>query len=329
MQNIIWIGNPFFVNKLADCGWKKVFTHNFQNFTLFTYEDLVRLAGFTPDVVVVADKSMPPFVLGVEDFPCLTVFYAVDSHLQSWYPYYAQGFDLCLLSLKDHQSLFQGRLKACDILWSPPFAQDAFRPKDKLETKCWDCLFVGRVNQTTPKRRVFLETLGKLLPGLHVVFGDFVQLFPKARVVLNYCEHGDLNFRVFEALGLGCALVTPMIANGQSDLFQDGEEMLCFDPEKPEEALAGIQRLLNDTALCRHLEEKGLEAIDRAHRASHRAKTFTEKLQSLAPQAAEIIAQRQAEASKIRQTYLKLPYLLWANEMADPAMKASYLAAAR
>ena len=328
MQNIFWIGNPFFVKQLAACGWKNVFWHYFENFAIFTYEDIVRLAGFAPDVVVVADKSMPPFVLGVEDFPCLTVFYAVDSHLQSWYPYYAQAFDLCLVSLKDHIPLFQQRLTSDAILWSPPFAQDDFRPKAP-QPKTWDCLFVGRVNETTPKRKIFLEALGRLLPGLHVVFGNFVQLFPKARVVLNYCEHGDLNFRVFEAMGLGRALVTPRIANGQAELFREGHDMLCFDPEQPHSALACIERLLDDAKLRQSLEDNGLAAIDQAHRASHRAQGFTAKIRELAPKAQEIIAQRRSQAKAIRRTYLKLPYLLWAREITDQAIQEAYLAASR
>lgn len=328
MRSIFWIGNPFFVNKLADCGWQRIFRHYFENFELFTYEQLVHLAGFEPDVLVVADKSMPPFLLGVENFPCLTVFYVVDSHLHSWYPYYAQAFDLCLISLKDHLPHFLGRLTKADLLWSPPYAQDAFRPQQP-QPKIWDCLFVGRVNQTTPKRQKFLEALGKELPGLHVVFGDFVKLFPQARVVLNYCEHGDLNFRVFEAMGLGSALVTPRIGNGQAELFREGEEMLCFDPEQPGEALDGIQRLLKDPPLRQRLASNALVAIDRAHRASHRAKNFTAKIAELIPHAQEIIARRQAQAKMIRQQYLKLPYLLWAKEMADPAIKSAYLAASR
>ncbi|MBO4369513.1 MAG: glycosyltransferase family 1 protein [Desulfovibrio sp.] len=330
MERILWIGNPFFVNKLAEAGWKTVFSHYFEGMTTFTYDDLVRLAGFAPDCLVVADKSIPPFVLGVEDMPCLTVFYAVDSHLQSWYPYYAQAFDLCLLSLKDHIPLFANAMLPDDrIIWSPPYAQDAFRPKEKSPEKEWDCLFVGPVNTRTPKRKVFLDELKGLFPPLHVQWGNFVELFPKAKVVLNYCEHGDLNFRVFEALGLGSALVTPRIANGQDMLFKEGIHFLLFDPEKPGDCLKAILHLLEDDSHRVSLGKNGLKAIDEAHRASHRALSFTEHLRKLWPDRKEIIAQRRAKAPFIRKNFLRLPYLLWAKEIKDDTIRGRYLAYAQ
>ncbi|MBQ7617553.1 MAG: glycosyltransferase family 1 protein, partial [Desulfovibrio sp.] len=223
MQKILWTGNHFFVASLAQAGWTKVFHHRYDNFAFFSYEDLVKLAGFEPDVLLVADKSMPPNILGVEEFPCLTVLYVVDSHLHSWYPYYAQAFDFCLVSLKDHLPLFsQAHLSHERVMWLPPFAQDHYRPDPDCPREiCYDCLFVGRVSALTPKRQIFLKELSELFPSLEVTTGSFANLFPKAKVVLNFCEHGDLNFRVFEALGMGSALVTPRIGNGQDGLFRN------------------------------------------------------------------------------------------------------------
>lgn len=85
MRKLFWIGSPFFAQALRDEGWQ-VHAMDFQQVAVFGWDDLVREAGWEPDVVVVADKSRPPFVLGMESFPCLTVFYCVDSHIHSWYP---------------------------------------------------------------------------------------------------------------------------------------------------------------------------------------------------------------------------------------------------
>ena len=70
MQRLLWIGSPFFCQSLRSCGWQDVALHNFEDARVFCWEELVRLAGFIPDVLVVADKSRPPFVLGMERFPC-------------------------------------------------------------------------------------------------------------------------------------------------------------------------------------------------------------------------------------------------------------------
>ena len=89
MRRLLWIGNPFFCRSLRQCGWDAVATHNFETPQAYGWDDLCRLAGFTPDVLVVADKSRAPFVLGVEKFPCLTIFYSVDAHIHAWQALYA------------------------------------------------------------------------------------------------------------------------------------------------------------------------------------------------------------------------------------------------
>ncbi|MBQ7456771.1 MAG: glycosyltransferase family 1 protein [Desulfovibrio sp.] len=329
MKSCIWIGNPFFSNKLSQMGWEKVYVHTFVDFQLFTYADLVRLAGFEPDVVVVADKSMPPFVLGVEHFPCLTALYVVDSHVHSWFPLYAQAFDCCLVSLFDHCSSFVSeRLPKERILWSPPYAQDAYRPKGACDP-VWDCLFVGTVSANTPKRAQFLAELGRILPNLYVTTGPFVELYPKAKVVLNFCEFGDLNFRVFEAMGLGAALVTPRIAQHQDSLFTDAFHYVLYDAQSPANAKSAILRLLHDEMLRRQIQNNALAIIDQKHRASHRAKAFTEHIASLWDARDQIIAERIAQAPWIREHSLRLLYCLWAKEMEDASIQQTYLAYAK
>ncbi|MBQ7738166.1 MAG: glycosyltransferase family 1 protein [Desulfovibrionaceae bacterium] len=288
------------------------------------------MAGFEPDILVVADKSIPPFVLGMENFPCLTVFYAVDSHIQSWYPYYAQAFDICLLSLKDHIPSFVGPfLDQKRIFWSPPFAQDHLYPDpNKNYQKKWDCIFVGRVNNNTPKRKIFLDSLKTKIDNLYVTFGNYAELFPQAKVVLNFCEHNDLNFRVFEALGMGSALVTPNIPNGQNELFKVGQHFLTYDLENEASCLKAIDRLLIDDFLRAHLEHNGLELINAKHRAKHRAEAFLANVQKATEMDKEMIKRRQANALKIRQETLRILYLLWAKEFNNPQIKEMLIKAA-
>ena len=58
---------------------------------VLSYDDVVRLAGFAPEAVVYSDKSGPPPFTDIERFPCLTVFYCVDSHIHAWHPHYAHA----------------------------------------------------------------------------------------------------------------------------------------------------------------------------------------------------------------------------------------------
>lgn len=325
MRKLFWIGSPFFSQALREEGWQ-VHAMDFQQVAVFGWEDIVRAAGWEPDVVVVADKSRPPFVLGMESFPCLTVFYCVDSHIHSWYPLYAQAFDVCLMSLRDHIPLVAGRRLSDErIWWTPAFAKDADLPRPPAPE--WDMLFVGTVDAArTPARHAFLQRLGQRLPGLHVTRGDYQALYPRGRLLLNYCEHGDLNFRVFEALGCGGCLVTPRIGHGLTDLFEDGRDLLLYEPDDIESLLAVARTALADPARCADIAANGLARVDAAHRARHRARTFAERLRALPDAVAD---ERRAAAEDIRRTHLRLIYLLLAEQMPSPLLREAYLAASR
>jgi hypothetical protein len=325
MKRLIWIGSPFFGSALRACGWE-VCAVNFEEPLVFSWADLTARAGWEPDVLVVADKSRPPFVLGMEDMPCLTVLYCVDSHIHSWQPLYAQGFDLCLVSLRDHLPLFGNRrLDEERIRWFPPFAKDEDRPDPAAEAQ-WDCLFVGTLNPgKTPKRMAFLRELGALTPGLHACGGSYRRLFPKGAVVLNHCEAGDLNFRVFEALGCGACLVTPRVGHGLLDLFREGVHFLCYAPDKAEDAAQRIRELLADPSKRARLRAAGLEAVDAGHRAAHRARALNAVLRGIPRGRA---TERRRIAPLIRENWLKILYLHLAAVEAAPQMREAFFRAA-
>lgn len=341
MQRLLWIGSPFFSDALSSCGWDAVARHNFEHAAVFGWHDLVHIAGFEPDVLVVADKSRAPFVLGVEDFPCLTVFYSVDSHIHSWQPYYAQAFDTCLVSLRDHQSRFAGAyLPAERVWWSPAFAWPYDGPEPDI-VKDMDCVFVGTVNANLPQRAAFLERVGAQLPGLRVVTGAYRELYARSRVVLNHCEHGDLNFRVFEAMGCGSCLVTPRIGHGLTDLFREGEHLRCYAADTcdsgacvsveaaADEAVAQVCHLLDHPDKAERMGRTALECIDNAHRAVHRAGSFSRAVRELLARDPHVVARRRSKAGAVRKECLRLPYLHWAEALGATGLSEAYLAAAR
>ncbi len=330
MHKILWIGSPFFQAALPACGWHVHFC-NFEEVTTFTWECLVEKAGFEPDVLVMADKSRPPFLLGVEDFPCFTVFYAVDTHIHSWYPYYAQVFDACLVSLKDHIPHFHNKtLPPQHILWSPPFARDTDAPRLDI-SPLWDCLFVGTIHaQNTPQRKAFLEEVQQQLPQLHCTRGNYAELFPQGRIILNQCEHEDLNFRVFEALGCGACLLTPRIGHGLTELFSERKELFCYNSHDVKEVVSVIRSLLEQDDLRKNVAAQGLATIDNGHRARHRALAFTKFLEGFSPQYKQkCVQQRRTHAHALRETYLKPLFLLLAEAIEDEHLRKTYLLASR
>lgn len=331
---LVWLGPPFFSSQLPPLGWELIQSPH-EIGRIRAWEDIISLTGGrTPAAVVVADASLPPHVIGVENYPCPTVFYAVDSHIHSWYPHYAQAFDVCLVSLRDHIPLFiEGRLPPERVWWSPAYARTVDRPPtpEKMPAKEWPLLFVGTVDQErSPERFAFMRELREKVPGLHLTTGYFGTLYPKAELVLNEASKGDLNFRVFEALGCGACLLTPHVGHGLDELFSDGRDLFFYPPGDAAAVAELATRLLEAPDLCRAVAKSGLMRVDAAHRSSHRARSFSERLLTLLRERGKpMLDERLGSAQAIHKRYLKLMYLLHADTTDLPAMRQAYLDAAR
>ncbi len=323
-MKLAWLGFPAFRHHMPEQGFQTAFVALPKPRAL-DWEDVCREAGFAPDVVVYADRSFPPPLVGVEAFPCLTCFYAVDSHIHSWYPAYAQAFDCCAVSLRDHLPWFADSLSPERVLWLPPFPRDEDQPAPGAE-KCWDVLFVGKVDaELTPARHAFLGELGQLLPGrLQVMRGTYRELFPLARVVLNVAERGDLNFRVFEALACGSCLLTPRIGHGQEELFPDGECVQIYEGGDAADAAARAAALLSEPGRCAALAAAGLARVEAGHRMARRAASLAALLRSPAA--------GQAREARLRRPIpppaLKAVLLHWAETLPQGELRDRYLAAA-
>jgi hypothetical protein len=333
---VIWVGNPFFAPAVMEAG----VAVRLLDFSPGEYFDWPRLQARTgieaSDVLVLADKSLPPSLLGVEDFPCLTVFYSVDSHIHSWHPFYAQAFDLCLISLKDHLGLFaKGRLRPEQLLWTPPCLLTRPVSPDAPEAleKQWDMLFVGTVEASiNPERVAFMEKIRGLFPGFHYCRGDYSRLYPRARLVLNHCAAGDLNFRVFEALGCGACLLTLRTGHGLEELFRPGRDLFIYDPQDIPGLLKLAGQLLAEPERRLEAARSGFRKVVGAHLASHRAKAFIELLLAWKRKGTdlEFIRARRREARRIHCGHLRLLYLHLAENLPDyPELREAYFAASR
>ncbi len=349
---MIWLGNHFFHKELpadlVECCY--IYPKDLQ---LVQWDDLVAQAGFQPDVLVVADCSSEPFILGVETLPCLTVFYAVDTHIHSWYPMWGQSFDLCLISLKDHIPHFQGKWLQDDaVLWFPPYAPMFAQPKvtpvvpvssgasvtpgapgDKpdKEEKLADCIFLGRISrERTPKRYVFINELQKRFSGLLVdSTGHYPDLYAKAKLALNFCEYGDLNFRVAETLACEKCLITPHVQHGLTDLFIPGEDLFTYDVENMDGLIQTIHNLLANPELCSKVAKNGYLKVNAGHRATHRAAQLAQHLKTLfeSGAATKIIDKRLKKQELIHRVYLKLLFLHLAEATTNPLRQKAYFAA--
>lgn len=326
-MKLAWIGTYGFHHAMPAQGFETTFVR-IKEPCAMDWDDVCERAGFTPDVVVYSDRSFPLPLVGVEDYPCLTCFYVVDSHIHgSWYPTYRDAFDCCAVSLRDHIPGFVNKEFPEATIWLPPYPRQQDVPIPDAEMQ-WDVLFVGNVDpETTPKRTVFLDEIERLLPGrLHVTTGEYHTLYPHARVVLNIAERDDLNFRVFEAMGCGACLLTPHVEHGQNDLFTPGVHFEEYNNLDAADAVAKIETLLAAPEKRQTMARAGAAEIDRAHRKKHRAADLARLLRSDAARAAH--EKRMTHQNRLT-TDLRLLYLHWADATEDETMRAKYVAAAR
>jgi hypothetical protein len=323
---LAWVGTYSFLNQVKRDGVETAFIR-MSTPRVLDWEDICSEAGFEPDVLVYSDRSLPLPLVGLEHYPCLTCFYVVDSHIHGWYPAYAQAFDCRAVSLRDHIPDFENRKIPGSTIWLPPYPRDRDQPIVDAEPR-WDVLFVGNVDpETTPKRAVFLDEIERLLPGrLHVTKGDYHELYPYSRVVLNVAERDDLNFRVFEALGCGACLLTPRIGHGQDELFEPGRCLELYENLDAANAVAHIKSLLADPERCAAMARAGSAEIERAHRMKHRAADLITLLESQAAQDSH--EERLCNPDRFTAN-LRLLYLHWADSMSEVELRTKYVAAAR
>jgi len=327
MQNILWIGEPYFAAELENCGFENIHVLAPAG-ALYSWNDLVRLAGFTPELVVVADTGGAPFVLGMEDFPCLTIFYSVYSHIHAWHRLYAQGFDACIVTQGGDAAHFGGAfLNPSRIWYMPPFAPSHADETGEYERK-WDCLYL--TNPTNPGNLSFGEALCARIPRLTARPGNPAQMYRQARIVTHHVDgHPGLDFSMFEIMASGACLVTPRVGHGMSKLFVDGEHFVQYKYNDAGDAAHHVNFLLEHPELVKYIAQKGKAEIDACHRAVHRAWTFTDHVLELATYDAQaIITERRSNASAVRLKCLSVPYVLCSRQT-QGWQRAAYMAAAR
>lgn len=322
---VAWAGNPYFSNKLSARGWHIVRIPLADAF--IGWDDVVDACGGEPSLFVLGDRSSAPLIRGVERFPCPTVSIFVDTHIHSWHPLYAQGFDLATVAMRDHITAFRGRYLPDDRLrWLPLFARSQDKPRPEIAQE-HDLLFVGKVDaELTPGRYRFLHDLAEHAP-LTMLRGPYRELFPTGKLILNESERGDLNFRVFEALGCGCCLLTPDVGHGLCELFTDGEDLFLYPPGDVDAVAALTRRLLDDEDTRRRVAASGLAKVDAAHRDYHRAEQFEQWLNGFDLPA--LAAQRLANATRIKREFLNFIYLHLAESCPGTRTAALYLREAK
>ncbi len=232
--------------------------------------ELMEGRGFRPDMALWCDQCCPPLVLGLETLPCLTVGFSIDQYCNPWHVPLSAGFDILLAAQKDYLPLFKDPRLPRRAEWFPLFC-DLEQDLDPGLEREIPVGFVGTLDPPlNPGRKPFLDTFRRGAP-LVLRQGDFRPVFGRSRMVLNQCAVGELNFRIFEAMSCGAALLTEDCENGLRELFTPGEDLYVY-PRGDAAAAAATARQALASAELAQVARSGRDKTRRLHSNLARAK---------------------------------------------------------
>ncbi len=189
--------------------------------------ELLDSRGFRPDLAFWCDLCRPPWVMGLETLPGAVIGLSVDQYCNPWHVPYSACFDAVLVAQRDYLRLFQDPRLPRPAQWLPLFC-DPELDYDRGAERDIPVSFVGTLDPPlNPGRRPFLEAFRRCAPLVHLT-GDYAPVFGRSRIVLNQSAVGELNYRLFQAMSCGAAVLTEATDNGLCELFEPGRDMLTY-----------------------------------------------------------------------------------------------------
>lgn len=227
-------------------------------------------SGFIPDCVFWCDASNLPYLPGIEALPCATAYYSIDTYCNMWHFGFANAFDAVFVAQKDHLPFFPADTVL--VRWLPLFAP-ALEESPPMEARDIPVSFVGtRIHPNNPDRKPFLDGFRRRHP-LVVYSGPYKEIFSRSRIVLNQTACSEINYRCFEVLSCGSALLMEACNHGLSELFTPGETILpLYVRNSWAQAASVAAKALAAPELLAEIAANGRGLVARYHLARHRAK---------------------------------------------------------
>lgn len=239
-MNILQYGkNPYFTEEFHSLGHRVFLVGesaacDLQLHSVISAQRLVDICvskGFIPDVFFYADDSTLPHLFFIEELAVPTVFYSIDTYCHAWHGAFSRAFDYVLYAQGEEKHHF-----AAEAEHFPLFACK-FSPYESreewFENRSIPVTFVGTLgHKNNPERTAFFSLYKTFMP-IFITKGDFEPVFRRAKIVLNQSAVGELNFRTFEAMALGCACLAdnvPTEENEIASIFRFGIDCLPAYP---------------------------------------------------------------------------------------------------
>ncbi|RIK10052.1 MAG: hypothetical protein DCC49_04570 [Acidobacteria bacterium] len=253
-----------------------------------------------PDLVLFVDSGLPYFPRGLDRIAAPTAAYLIDVHQNLRLEQeMARFFDHVFVAQRDYLDRFDHP----SVHWLPLACDSALHLGREFEKK-WDVGFVGNARQD-PERLRKLELVAD-----HFSTNDYTKSYPKeeiaevysrSRIVFNCAVGDEVNMRVFEGMASGSLLVTERVANGQSDLFEDGVHFVEYSSDA--EMIEKIRYYLDHENEREKIARVGQEAALSDHTYQHRCERVIDVATSRPDRMAPI---RRLSTSQAKLEYARL-----------------------
>ena len=290
------LGNPYFDQPLRQLGHRVVRVGSTPECEVHVADDRIDLPDILsgldgqPDAVVLTDdlgrRVLP---LGLERTRVKKIWYAVDTPINFyWQRHFAPVFDLVLADQKDHAKKL-AREGPAQTHWLP-VGIDTSTYKGDREDKRYDIGFVGVLDERVrPKRsrivgllsdRFQVKTAGGRQTGW-VSPEDAARLYRQSRMVLNENLFDGVTTRMLEGMASGSCLLTEGGANGLTDLFEPGRNLIAFAPDNLLETAGHYLRSHEERE---QIAESGRDKVHAYHDLKNRAMTLVELAGNMVPE---------------------------------------------
>lgn len=286
--------------------------------------------SFAPDAFIYCDDGCLPPILGLENLPFPSIYLSIDTFCNPWHVPYAYAFDHIWVAQRDFLPLFWQDNHSAS--WFPLFAnrylaaQSESSPEEWLAARDIPVAFVGTLSpKNIPQRLPFLKEFRKHHP-LFMMQGAYEPIFKRARIVLNQSASSEVNFRCFESMMCGSALLNDGLGHGFDDLFAINTHVLSPYPAGHAASAAAIakqwlakplelaQLALTGSRLVaeKHSDEaRAAESVRLCHRLieerrhEQRLSTLPHRRQFLATAYGALVAEMDDSLKDLREVYEK------------------------
>ncbi len=270
-MNIFAVGNAYFVAPLRALGHNVLYASYAEKADVrLTHptrwarvDSLLAAQGFVPDLLLYADNGNLPLLLEPECAPCPSIWFSIDTYCNPWHMAWAHGFDASLVAQKDFVHLFAS--EGLDAQWFPLFCQRLEAEQD-FAARDIPVAFVGTLgHKNNPGREPFLREFRDQHP-LVMLSGQYRPVFLRSRIVLNQTAFAEVNFRCFEAMACGAALLMEQCDNGLLDIFTPDVDILPPYTRGDAAMAAGIAaRYLAQPERLAEIAARGYELVGNKH----------------------------------------------------------------